>query len=147
MSDSLDPMDCSLPDSPVLPWSFLKFMSIESVMLSNHLILCHILLLLPSIFLSTRVFFSESTLHHGQSIRASASVLPVNIKSWFPLGLTGLISYPQDSLLQHHNSIQKHQFFGPQPSSWSNSHIHTWLLAKSQLWLCGPCWQRNISAF
>ena len=69
--------------------SLLKLMSIESVMPSNHLILCHPLLL-PSIFPSIRVFSNESVLR----IRwpASATVLPVNIQDWFSLGLTGLIS-------------------------------------------------------
>ena len=61
----------------------------------------------------------------GQSIGASASVLPINIQGWFPLGLTGLISLQSvqgtlKSLLQHHNS--KHQFFGAQLSLWSTSH-------------------------
>ena len=58
-------MDCSTPGSPsfAIPRSLLQFMSIESVMLSHHLILCWLLLLLPSIFSSIRVFFSESTLH------------------------------------------------------------------------------------
>ena len=70
--------------------SLLKLTSIESVMPSDHLILCHPLLLLPSIFLSFRVFSNES---RGQSIAASASVLPVNIQGWFPLGFPlGLIS-------------------------------------------------------
>ena len=69
-----------------------KCMSIELVMLSNHLILCCSILFLPSIFPSIRVFSNESALHISQSIRASASVLLVNIKGWFPLGLTGCIS-------------------------------------------------------
>ena len=57
-------MDCSMPDFPVLPHlpDYLKLMSIESVMPSNHLVLCHSLLLLPSIFPSIRVFSSESAL-------------------------------------------------------------------------------------
>ena len=62
---------------------------------SNYLILCHPLLLPPSIFPSIRVFSNESALHiRWQSIgvSASASVLPMNIQDWFPLGLTGLIS-------------------------------------------------------
>ena len=79
----------------------LKLMSIESVMPSNHLILCHPLLLLPSIFPSIRVFLMSWLLASGgQSIgaSASASVLPVNIQGWFPLGLTGLIPCsPRDS--------------------------------------------------
>ena len=57
--------------------SLLKLLSIESVMPSNHLVLCHLLLLLPSIFPST---MSQSFTSRGQSIRASASVLPMNIQ-------------------------------------------------------------------
>ena len=78
----------------------------------------------------------------GQSIGAStaASVLLMNIQGWFSLRLGGLISLREfielKSLLQHHNT--KHQFFGTQSSLWSNSHIHTWLLEKPYLWLCGP---------
>ena len=76
-----------------ISWSLLRLMSIESVMPSSHLILCHPLLLLPSIFSSIRVFpMSWIFASHGQSIGASASVLTVNIQVWFPLGLTGLIS-------------------------------------------------------
>ena len=74
--------------------SLLKLMSIESVMTSDHLILCHPLLLLPSICPSIRVFSNELVLGiSGQSIWASASVsvLPMNIQDWFPLGLTGWI--------------------------------------------------------
>ena len=69
--------------------SLLKLMSIESVMPSNHFILCCPLLLLPSVFLSIGVFSNESFLRSGgQSIgaSASASVLPMNIQDWFPLG-------------------------------------------------------------
>ena len=85
---------CQAPLSFTISQSFLTFMSTESVMLSNHpSFSC--LLLLPSIFHSTRVF-SESQLFAswGQSIgaSASASVLPMNIQGWFPLGLPGLIS-------------------------------------------------------
>ena len=76
--------------------SLLKLMSIELVMPSNHLILSRPLLLLPSIFPSIRRSFQMSQLFAsgGQSIgvSASASVLPMNIQDWFPLGLTGLIS-------------------------------------------------------
>ena len=54
---------CQAPLSSTISWSLLKFMSIESLMLSNHLTLCRPLLLLPSIFLSIRVFPSESALH------------------------------------------------------------------------------------
>ena len=98
MSDSLQPhglqharLLCPSPSPRVF-----KFMSIESVMPSNHLILCHPFLLLPSIF-PTPGSFPTSWLFPscGQSIgaSASASVLPMNIWGWFPLGLTGLISF------------------------------------------------------
>ena len=80
-----NPMDCSMPGFPVLHHrlkSLFKFMSIESVMLSNHLILCHSLLFLPSIFPSIGVSSNELTvLIRWQSIRASASVLSMNIQS------------------------------------------------------------------
>ena len=70
----------------------------------------------------------------GQNIgvSASASVLPVNIQDWFPLGLTGLISLQSKVLSRvfSNNTVWKHQFFGTQLSLWSNSHIHTWLLEK-----------------
>ena len=73
-------------------------------------------------------------------VSAPTSVLPINIQGWFSLGLTGLISLLSKGLTRVFSSttIWKHQFFSPQPSLWSNSHIHTWLLEKPQLWLDGP---------
>ena len=81
--------------------SLLKLMSIESVMPSNHLILYCPLLLLPSIFSSIRVFSNESVLHirwPNTGLSASASVLPMNIQDWFPLGRTGWISLQSKAL-------------------------------------------------
>ena len=82
--------------SITISWSLLRLMSIESVMPSNHLILCHLLLLLPSIFPSIKGSFPMSQLFisGGQSIGdpALASVLPMNIHGWLPPGLTSLIS-------------------------------------------------------
>ena len=73
----------------------------------------------------------------GQSIgaSASASVLPVNIQDWSPLGWTGLITLISKGLSSvfSNTTVQKHQFLGAQPSFWSNSHIHTWLLEKPVL--------------
>ena len=70
----------------------------------------------------------------GQSIGASAStsVLRMNIQDWFPLGLTGWVSLQSKGLSRvfSNTTVQKHQFFGTQPSLGSNSHIHTWLLEK-----------------
>ena len=76
--------------------SLLKLISSESVMPSNHLILCHSVLLLPSIFPSIRVFSNELTLHNRWPKYWSFSFLislPMNIQDWLPLGLTGLISF------------------------------------------------------
>ena len=89
-------MNCSMTGFLVFDYllDLLKFMSIESVMLSNNVILCCLLLILPSVFPSFRVFSNESALWSGgQSTGASvlASVLPVNIQGWFPLRLTALI--------------------------------------------------------
>ena len=78
----------------------------------------------------------------GKSIGvwASASVLPVNIQGLFPLGLTGLIPLQSKgpSRVFSSTSIWKHHFFGLQASLWSNSHVHTWLLEKPNLWLDRP---------
>ena len=70
-----------------------------------------------------RQFFTSG----GQSTGASASVLPMNIKGWFPLGLTDLISMQSKGLSRvfSYITVQKHQFFGAQLSLWSNSHIYT----------------------
>ena len=131
-----DPMDCSMPGFPVLHHlqEFARLMPFESVMPSNHLVLCHPLLL-PSVFLSIRVFCSESALTAGgQSIRASALalVLPMNFQGWPPLGLTGLISLLPKRLSRvfSNTTVWKNLFFSAQPSLWSNFHIHTWLLGK-----------------
>ena len=87
----------------------------------------------------------------GQSIgaSASASVLPKNSQGWFSLGLTGLISLLSKELSRvfSNTTVRKHQIFGIQPSLWSNSHIHTWLLEKPQLWLCGPLSAKKCLCF
>ena len=113
--------------------SLLKLMCIESVMPSNHLILCHPLLPLL-IFPSIWGFSNESVLYiSDQSIgvSASASVLPMDIQVWFPLGLTGLILHSKGlSRVFSNTTVQKHHFFGAQLYLWPNSHIHTWRLEK-----------------
>ena len=103
----------SITNSGSLP----KLMSIESVMPSNLLILCHSFLLLTSIFPSIRVFSSESA---GPSIgvSASTSVLPMNTQDWSPLGWTGWISLQSKGLSRvfSNTTVQKHQFFSTQLS-------------------------------
>ena len=101
-------------------------MSIQSVMPSNHLILSQTLLLLPSISPASGSFpMSQFFQSCGQSIGASASatVLPMNIQGWFPLGWTGLISLQSKGLSGVFSSttVWKRQFFGAQPFLWSNS--------------------------
>ena len=129
-----NPMKCSTPGFPNSQ-TLLKLMSIQSVMPSKHLIFCHSLLLLPSIFPSIRVFpMSQFFASGNQSIGAStsASVLSMIIWGWFPLGFTGLISLLSRELSRVFSStkVQKHQFFSSHTSLWSSSHIHTWLLEK-----------------
>ena len=118
-----------------ISWSLLKLMSIELVMPSSHLTLCHPLLLLPSIFPNIRSFpVSQLFASGGQSIgaSASASVLPINIQGWFTW-LTGLISLLSKGLSRVFSGTAagKHLFFSAQPSLWSNSHICMWLLEKT----------------
>ena len=71
-------------------------------------------------------FFASGS--HSIGVSALASVLPMNIQGWFPLGLNGLISLLSKGLSRvfSNTTVQKHQFFGAQPSSQCNSHIHTW---------------------
>ena len=116
--------------------SLLKFISIELVILFNHLILCCPLLLLSSVFPSIRVF--SSWVYSSHQV---AKVLELQLQhqsfQWlfridFPLGLTGLIPLPSKGLARvfSNTTVQKHQSFCAQPSLWSNSHIHIWLLEK-----------------
>ena len=77
---------------------------------------------------------SQLFISGGQSIgvSTSTSVLPMNIRNWFPLGWTSWISLQSKGLstVFSNTTVQKHQFFGTQLSSQSNSHIHTWPLEK-----------------
>ena len=112
---------CQAPLSITNSWSLLKLTSMESVMPSNHLILCRPLLLPPSIFPSIRVFpMSQFFTSGGQSIRVSAStsVLPMNIQDLSPLGWTGWISLQSKGLSRvfSNTTVQKHQFFSAQLS-------------------------------
>ena len=111
--------------------SSLKLMCIESVMPSSHLILCCPLLLLPQSLPASGSFpMSRFFTSGGQSIGVSASisVLPMNTQDWSPLEWTGWISLQSKGLSRvvSNTTVQKHQFFGAQPSSQSNSHVHTW---------------------
>ena len=116
-----------------------KLTSIESVMPSSHLTLCHPLLLLPPIPPSIRVISNESTLHMRwpKIWSFSLSISPSNEhQDWFPLGWTGWISLQSKELSRafSNTTVQKHQFFGTQLFSQSNSHIHTWPLENHSLY-------------
>ena len=110
-----------------------KLMWIESVMPSSHLILCHPLLLLPSIFPSIRVFSNESALciRWPKYWSFSLSISPSNEHPGLvSSGWTGWVSLQSKGLSRvfSRTSVEKHQFFSAQDSLWSNSHICTWLL-------------------
>ena len=131
-----DPMDSNTPGFPVLhyllefaqtqcPFSRWCHPTISSSVdpFSSHL----------QPFPASGSFLMSQLVESVVKASASASVLPMNIQGWFPLGLTGLISLLSKGLSRVFSSttIWRHQFFGAQPSLWTNLHIHTWLLEKS----------------
>ena len=108
-----------------------KLMSVESMMPSNHLILCVPFSSCPQSFPALGSFqMSQCFTSGGQSIgvSASTSVLPMNTQDWSPLGWTGWISLLSKGLSRvfSNTTVQNYQFFSTQLSSQSNSHIHTW---------------------
>ena len=128
-------MDCSTPVFPVLhclpelAQTHIRWVG-DAIQPSHHLSPPSLTLYLSQhqgLFQMSQFFASG-----GQSIgvSASASVLPMNIQDWFPLGLTGLISLLSKGLLTVFSSttVQRCQFFSTQPSLWPSAHIHTWLL-------------------
>ena len=147
MSDSATPWSAAHQASLSITnsQSLLKLMSIESVVPSNHLILCHPSLLHPSIFPNIRIFSKESVLQTRWPSYWSFSfstALPMNIQDWFPLRWTGWISVQSKELSRvfSNTTVQKHQFFSAQLSLWFNSQSihHYWNM---------DCWQSNASAF
>ena len=128
-----DPMNCSMPGLPVHQQlrSSLRLTSIESVMPSSHLILCRPLLLLPPSLPASESFpMTQLFAWGGQStgVLALVSFLPKKSQGWSPSEWTGWISLQSKGLSRvfSNTTVQQHQFFGAQPSSQSNSHIHTW---------------------
>ena len=135
------PVDCSTPGSLsfTISQSLLKLMSIESVMpstISSSVIPLSCLQSFPSSgSFPVSQLFASGCQSLGASASVSASVFPMNIQDWFPLGFTGLISLQSKWLSRVFSciTIGKHPFFGAQPSLWSNFHIYTWLLEKPVL--------------
>ena len=138
MSDCLQPHGLQHgrpPCPPPPPWvcpsssplNHLNISSSATIKPSTHFFLCFL-------------FSNELALHiRWPGASSLASVLPMNIQGWFPLGLTGWISSLSKKLSRVFSSttIRKHQFFGAQRFLWSNPHIHTWALEKPYLWLYG----------
>ena len=151
-------MDWSTPGFPV-PHYLLEFAQIHVPWVSDAIQPSHLLspLLLPQSFPTSGCFpvswlFPSGGQSSGAS--ASASVLPLNIQGWFPLGMTGLIVFQSKGLSRAFSSttIGKHQFFCTQPSWWSNSHmlVGQWIIRiyiLTILWLhlyLRFCWDLGI---
>ena len=126
-----DPMDCNMPGLLVQ----LHLLELAQNLWCHPTILSSVIPFssclesfpAPESFLMSQLFASG-----GQNIGDSGLVLPMNIQDWFPLGWTGWISLQSKghSRVFSNTTVQKYQFFGAQPSLWSNTHIHTWLLKK-----------------
>ena len=134
-----NPMDCSFPvhhQLPELDHSHIHRV-VDAIQPSHPLL--SLFSCLQSFPISGSFPMSQFFTSGGKIIgaSASASVLPTNIQDWFPLGLTGLISLQSKGLSRvfSNTTVQKHQFFGAQPSLWFNSHIHAWLWEQPLLWL------------
>ena len=138
-------MNCSMPGLPVhhqLP----KFTQSHVHWVSDAIQPSHPLsspsppALNPSQHQSLLQWVSSAWGGQGTGASALASFLPKKSQGWFPSEWTGWISLQSKALSRvfSNTTVQKHQFFGAQPSSQSNSHIHTWLLEKPQPWLDRP---------
>ena len=131
-----DPMDLSMPGFPVLhhapricPSSCPLNQWCHPTISSSVAFFCLQSFPASGSFPMSQLFTSDG---QNTGASASASVLPMNIQDWFPLGWTSWISLLSKGLSRvfSNTAVQKHQFFSAQLSSQSNSHIHTWLLEK-----------------
>ena len=148
-----NPMDCSVPDFPVhhqLPEPVQTHIhQVGDVIQPSNPLSSPSPSCLQSFPASGSFLMSWLFPSGGQSIGASASVLPMNIQGWFPLGLTGLISLLSKVLSRVFSgtSVGKHWFCSALPSLWPNSPIHTWLLKDHSGRYMEFCWKRDVSAF
>ena len=150
-----DPMDCSIPGFPVLHYlpecAQTQVHWVGDAIQPSHPLLppfpFDFNLSQHQSFFPVRWLFTSGGQSFGAS--ASASVLPMNIQGWLPLGLTILISLLSMgcSRVFSNTTVRKHQFFSTQPSLWSNSHIHTWLPENHSFNYMDLCRQSNISTF
>jgi len=131
-----DPMDCKTPGFPVLhylpefPQTHVHWVS--DAIQPAHPLSCPSPPAVNHSTASRTSPLSQLFTSSGQNIGASSSRIPMNSQCWFPLGLSGLISLLAKGVSNVFSSVTvwNHQFFSAQPSLWSNSHIHTWLLEK-----------------
>ena len=125
-----DPMDCSTPGFPI--YHQLSELAQTHVHQVGNAIQPSHPLSSASPLASNQGLFQWVSSSRSIRVSASASVLPMNIQDWFPLGLTGWVFLQSKGLSKifSNTTVQKHQFFSAQLSSQSNSHIHTWLLEK-----------------
>ena len=126
VSDSLNPMDCSMPGFLILHY-LLEFA--QTCVHSCHPAISSSVVPFSSCLQSFPAFSFKSALRIRWPKSASASVLPMNIQGWIPLGLTDLISLIKLSRVFSNTTVQKHQFFGTQPSLWYNSQICRFVIA------------------
>ena len=141
------------PLSSTISWSLLKFVSIESVRQFNHLVLCHPLLLLPSIFPNIRVFSNDLALciRWPKYWSFSFSISPSSEYSGlisFRIDWVDLLTVQGLSRVFSSTTVQKHQFFGPQPSLWSDfqqPYVTTGKTIALTIWT--SCQQSDVSAF
>ena len=152
VSDSLRPMDGSIAAFPVLHSlpELTQAHVIELVMSSNHFILCCPLLLLPSIFSSIRVCSNELAPCIRWPKCWSFSISPSNRYPGlisFRIDWFDLLVFKELSRFFSNTTVQKHQFFGTQPSLWSKSHVCTLLLENYSFDFMDHCWQSDVSAF
>ena len=132
-----NPTDCSMPGFPVLhhlpelDQTHVHWVG-DAIQPSHPLLIIPFSSCLQSLPASGSFLMSCLFPSGGQSIGALASVLPMDIQDWFPLGFTGLISLQSKGLSRvlSNTIIRKHQFFSAQPSLWLSFHIHIWLLEK-----------------
>ena len=134
-----NPMNCSASDSSVLhclpDFAPTHAHWVGGAILPSHALLPPSIAFIQSFPASGSFPVSQLFISGGQRIgkaSASASVLPINIQDWFPLGLTGWISLQSKRLSRvfSNTPVQKHLFFSDQSCLWANSHIHTWRLEK-----------------
>ena len=129
-----DPMDCNAPGFPVFHY-LLELAQSHPLSPWCHSTSCPLSSPSPAAFNLSQhqgLFQWVSSSHQVAKVSASASVLPMNIQDWSPLGWTSRISlqFKRLSRVFSNTTVQKHQFFSAQPSLWSKAHIHTWLLEK-----------------